>query len=168
MTTKTERCPMTQRDKAILESPSQADYRKVVDRFYGSFVVSGSGCWEWRKGMARGGYGLFSVSSTSVLAHRFSFFLENGRLPHPMPDHLCRNRKCVNADHMEEVDARTNTLRGVGPTALKAQKTHCEFGHVLALEKCSGKRHCKTCRAAYFKKRDAIRTYQVRKAMGQL
>lgn len=44
-------------------------------------------------------------------------------------DHLCRNRGCINVDHMEAVTQKENILRGEGPCAKHARKTHCLRGH---------------------------------------
>jgi hypothetical protein len=44
-------------------------------------------------------------------------------------DHLCRNRGCINPTHMEPVTNAENVLRGEGPTAVNARKTHCKRGH---------------------------------------
>jgi hypothetical protein len=46
-------------------------------------------------------------------AHRVRFSEERGDLPEGMvPDHLCRNRACCNAQHMEAVTIAENNRRG--------------------------------------------------------
>jgi len=65
-------------------------------------------------------------------------------------DHLCRNHACVNPSHLEVVSGRENVVRGIGPTAKNAKKTHCVNGHALTPENLyrhspAGGRKCKAC-----------------------
>lgn len=50
-------------------------------------------------------------------AHRYSYTVLHGRkIPEgKIIDHLCRNRACVNPDHMEPVTNRENVIRGDSP-----------------------------------------------------
>ena len=50
----------------------------------------------------------------------------------PRASGFCRNPACVNPDHLEPVSIRENLLRGVGPSAQHAKKTHCPAGHSYA------------------------------------
>jgi len=110
-------------------------------------------CWWWMASLNRYGYGQFRLGSQVCLAHRLSWELVNGN---PVPagkvlDHLpvCRNRQCVNPAHLEPVTPLVNTLRGEGPTAINARKTHCIRGHEFTLENTGrdrGQRFCRTCR----------------------
>lgn len=79
-------------------------------------------------------------------------------------DHLCRNPLCVRPDHLEQVTPRENLLRGVGPSAKAAKKTHCPQGHPYAGENLgihrNGNRWCRTCHREnqlrrYHKKKEA-------------
>ncbi len=108
----------------------QERYEKAIRRFW-SYVRKGpaSECWEWLSAK-RGGYGRFSLGDHLVAAHRLAYELLFGPIPEGMClDHLCRNHGCVNPYHLQPVPPRTNTLRGVGPTAVNTQKAHCPKGH---------------------------------------
>lgn len=106
-------------------------------------------CWIWIGCVLKGGYGVFEVRGRSLCAHRVSFLLSGKRLSKKLTlDHLCRNRRCVNPDHLEAVSMRVNALRGFGAPAVNARKTHCVRGHELAgtnLYPYEGVRLCKRC-----------------------
>ena len=65
------------------------------------------------------------------------------------PDHLCRNRLCVNPQHIRIV--KRENFRGISPSVIHAKKTHCPRGHELSgnnLVKYKlkiGQRNCRTC-----------------------
>lgn len=86
------------------------------------------------------------------MAHRLAYSDIHGEIPKPLVvDHLCRNRRCVNPDHMEVVDIRTNVMRGEGAGAKHSRKTHCQHGHELSGDNLRinnvGHRVCKRCQA---------------------
>lgn len=110
-----------------------------------------SGCWMWTGRTGRGGYGIFSAShEKAVLAHRRSFELVKGLIPEGLTlDHLCRNRLCVNPDHLEPVSLSENNRRSTSPSALNSRKNHCKHGHEFTPENThictNGGRLCKEC-----------------------
>lgn len=101
-------------------------------RFWEKVLVVDS-CWEWigaRTG--RQGYAVFWAGGKIVIGHRYAYELRKGPIPEGLTlDHLCRNRGCVNPDHLEPVTIRENLLRGFSPVAINHTKTHCKHGHRL-------------------------------------
>jgi len=109
-----------------------------------------SGCWLWTGYLAGGqGYGGIEIRGQQCLAHRVVYELLVGPIPEGLElDHLCRNRCCVNPDHLEAVTSKVNVLRGVGISAANAVKTHCVNGHEFTDENTylhRGHRHCRKC-----------------------
>lgn len=111
-------------------------------------VEVGSSCHWWLADTSAKGYGRFWDGTRHVQAHRFAYERRFGPIPEGLQlDHLCRNRACVNPEHLEPVDNRTNVLLGVGPTAENAAKATCPRGHDLILRR-NGRRKCVECTRA--------------------
>lgn len=89
-----------------------------------------NGCWEWTGPVDHGGYGKFSVGHTYRGAHRWSWEYYRGPIPAgKVIDHLCRNRRCVNPEHLEPVTQRENLRRGRIDRGHPDFDTHCPKGH---------------------------------------
>lgn len=88
------------------------------------YEPDGSGCWNWAGAMWPNGYGKTSRELHGTrLAHRVFFVKHRGVIPEGLDlDHLCRNRLCVNPDHLEPVNRATNLHRG------HESRTMCESG----------------------------------------
>ena len=107
-------------------------------------------CWVWLGDSWDGRYGRMKIGPNrarrSVAAHRASYEAFVGPIPDGLTlDHLCRNTKCVNPEHLEPVTMRENTLRGTNFVADNARKTHCPLGHEYTYTTKRGKRRCNTC-----------------------
>lgn len=86
-----------------------------ADRLSRAYTIEPSGCWRWSKALTSSGYGHFSIRGIYYQAHLLIYVLEVEPLPTGLePDHLCRNRWCVNPSHIEFVTHAVNTQRGSG------------------------------------------------------
>lgn len=114
---------------------------------------------DWR------GYAVYDIEGKTTVLHRQLWKDHRGPLTADQQlDHLCRNRACINLDHLEVVTLHeNNVIRGEGPAALNNRKTHCPQLHEYSPENTyidgRGRRHCRECGRArhrtYMKKRRA-------------
>lgn len=129
-------------------------------RFWGRVAKTRS-CWLWTGAINAGGYGQTYWHNRRLLAHRVSWMLAGrGAIPTDrVIDHICRKRNCVNPDHLRLLTIAENVMIGVGPAAINARKTHCVHGHAFdstnTYVDTSGRRCCRTCRAARERERRA-------------
>lgn len=125
-------------------------------RFWSRVNKTPGGCWEWLGSLSRDGYGVLwlkQAKQVGFAAHRIGWTLSRGPIPvGATVDHLCRNPKCVNPDHLEITTNKENILRGASPTAINAKKTHCKHGHEFTPENTRFWQHekhlsrqCRTC-----------------------
>lgn len=89
-------------------------------RFWNKVNKTGpTDCWEWTGAHdPEKGYGSFTEKCRNgvqykIQAHRYSYRENVGPLEDSMCiDHLCRNPKCVNPAHLEQVTHAENVRRG--------------------------------------------------------
>jgi len=76
------------------------------------YIVLPNGCWEWQGALAPNGYGHIRRDGQLLTAHRVYWIEANGPVAEGLDiDHLCRNRRCVNPEHLEPVTRSENMLR---------------------------------------------------------
>lgn len=128
-------------------------------RLLARVAITAEGCWEWTRAKNWGGYGVTCYQGQRMTAHRAAYMAWRGEIPSGLHiDHLCRNRACANPEHMECVTPRENTMRGFGPTANHAHKTHCKHGHQLDADNTRvTKRGHRVCRACHRKVQEGFR-----------
>ena len=96
------------------------------------------------------GYGFINNVGKTVRIHKYVYECLIGPVLDGFElDHKCRTRKCFNVYHLEQVTHKVNVLRGIGPTAINARKTHCIYGHPFSGSNlyiyANGGRRCKIC-----------------------
>ena len=124
-----------------------------------------SGCWQWLGAVDSVGYSSFRLTKTPPVtkrAHRWLYELIVGPIPAGLVlDHLCRNKLCVNPDHLEPVTNAENLRRYPGYPHNR-RRTHCPQGHpysgwnLIIEQRPQGfGRHCRECKYADTRRRRA-------------
>lgn len=96
-------------------------------------VDEDTGCWIWTGSCTSSGYGQFPIGAKKKYkAHRWGYELLVGPIPEGLVlDHLCRNIKCVNPEHLEPVTQAENLARGANRWVLQRRSGKCMRGHDL-------------------------------------
>ena len=90
-----------------------------VARFHSKTAPVGE-CLEWQAAKQPKGYGMFGMHVDGVwrmvLAHRVSYTIEHGPIPEGMQvDHACRNKSCVQPEHLRLTSNKQNHENHGGP-----------------------------------------------------
>jgi hypothetical protein len=120
---------------------------KEIKRF-NSFWENKNGCHLWKGYLDKDGYGTFYFRKKGRRAHRVAYYFVNGDIPDDMVvDHICRNRNCVNQEHLKLVTKRENNLNNsLSVGAVNFHKTRCKNGHKFD-KKYGNQRYCSICQS---------------------
>jgi hypothetical protein len=135
--------------------------RSLSQRIQAKYFVDPSGCWTWTGAKGATGYGVVTVNADvgAIVAHRAVYLLHRGPIPPGRElDHLCRNRSCVNPEHLEPVTHAENGRRGLKGD-LRPPVYECPAGHdyaITGIMNGQGYRICRECKAERQRRRRAV------------
>lgn len=126
--------------------------------------VQDGDCVVWTGTALPSGYGTISWNRRSWVVHRAMWTAKMGEIPTDDDwtiDHLCRNKLCVNVEHLEVVTRAENSLRAGGLAIAQGRNKQrnamaCKNGHKRTPENtkvaADGRRTCITCRREWYRK----------------
>ncbi len=80
-------------------------------------------CWEWAGTWRSDGYSNMGIGRKNYYVHRLMFQWFKHDIPDGLViDHLCKNKRCVNPNHLEATDMKTNVGRAL-------RRAYCRRGH---------------------------------------
>lgn len=128
---------------------------RVAQRAFSRFTEVENGCLETTCAIGTHGYGMIAwqiepgkKKCASTTAPRAAWTFIHGLIPEGMTiDHTCKNRKCVNVDHLRLLTLVENSRRTYGRDWPLGQ---CAYGHpnseLYVFDQETGRRRCRKCR----------------------
>ena len=117
----------------------------LIERFTDKYKEENE-CWLWTASVNQKGYGNFWYGGTMGKAHRYAY--EN--LVEEIPDghdvhHTCKNRHCVNPDHLR---CMSKSEHGYESSEWQRKKESCPKGHPYSGDNLAlhGKRKARVCK----------------------
>ena len=126
----------------------------VLENFW-SKVNKTDSCWNWTACKNKDNYGQFWLEGKPYKVHRIVYEMYYGKIPSGLVlDHLCRNKRCCNPEHLEAVTNKENITRGLAGKTINRynphkDKTHCSKGHPYSGDNLlfnKNKRVCRICK----------------------
>ena len=94
--------------------------------------VEPTGCWRYLGGPFNTPYGHLTLNGKLMTAHRFYYLHYKGEIGEGNHvDHLCRNKRCVNPNHLEAVSPKENVRRA-------HRATHCDNCECAGIKEAAG------------------------------
>lgn len=141
--------PCEKKDHNFCSPKCSSEWRvkQRQERFW-KYVKKTKTCWLWTGMVLLNGRPYYSIRPKQVLAYRYAWFIETGKMPTPKQEfhHECKNKTCVRFDrkHVYLVKRQHNPD---SPSHVNRLKTHCIRGHKLPTKHDSkGRRICLECR----------------------
>lgn len=105
-----------------------AAHPEAAQRIAKRMTSQADGCMVWTGAKNGHGYGTITVDKQAVYVHRLAYWLANGPVdPGMVIDHMCRNRACVNVDHLRILTPQANNR-----LTARSAMTHCRAEHPLS------------------------------------
>lgn len=107
--------------------------KSLKERLLSKVQYANTGCWIWT-GCVANKYGQIGSGEGKqrIRTHRASYMIFKGPIPEGMViDHLCRNKLCINPNHLEVVTLKENAYRGESPTIKIHHSGYCARGHEI-------------------------------------
>ncbi len=107
--------------------------KPLAERLAEKIEIQANGCWNYTGHIDRYGYAQIQRGprgAGKIRVHVAAYQLAFGAVPAGLVvDHLCRNRRCCNPDHLEAVTQKVNLMRGAGLTFVLHRNGVCKRGH---------------------------------------
>lgn len=148
-------------------TPETIQAKNLRARLFARALPDQTGCLVWIGPVDHGGYGEIYGLGRKWRAHRAAWTLQRGPIPEGLTiDHLCRNTRRLNVEHMELVPPGENVRRSWDYSTRHRFQPECIRGHPLSGDNLltytvsktgRSKRSCRKCRAIRRAKAKAAR-----------